>query len=40
VDDATDALKKGAWDYITKPITDMQILNVAVSNVLEPCQAV
>jgi diguanylate cyclase (GGDEF)-like protein len=35
VDDATDALKKGAWDYITKPITDMQILNVAVSNVLE-----
>jgi diguanylate cyclase (GGDEF)-like protein len=35
VDDATDALKKGAWDYITKPITDMQILNVAVSNILE-----
>ncbi|MBE9520475.1 MAG: response regulator, partial [Proteobacteria bacterium] len=35
VDDAADALKKGAWDYITKPIIDMQILDVAVSNVLE-----
>lgn len=35
VKDASEALKNGAWDYITKPIFDMQVLDIAVSNVLE-----
>jgi diguanylate cyclase (GGDEF)-like protein len=35
VKDASAALKTGAWDYITKPIFDMQILDIAVHNVLE-----
>ena len=35
VKDAADSLKKGAWDYITKPIFDMQVLDIAVHNVLE-----
>ena len=35
VKDASDSLKKGAWDYITKPIFDMQVLDIAVHNVLE-----
>jgi diguanylate cyclase (GGDEF)-like protein len=35
VKDASDALKTGAWDYITKPIFDMQVLDIAISNVLE-----
>ncbi len=35
VKDASDALKTGAWDYITKPIFDLQVLDIAVSNVLE-----
>ena len=35
VKDASDSLKKGAWDYITKPIFDFQILDIAISNVLE-----
>jgi len=35
VKDASEALKIGAWDYITKPIFDMQVLDIAVHNVLE-----
>ena len=35
VKDASESLKIGAWDYITKPIFDMQVLDVAVHNVLE-----
>ena len=35
VKDASESLKKGAWDYITKPIFDFQILDIAVNNVLE-----
>jgi diguanylate cyclase (GGDEF)-like protein len=35
VKDASESLKKGAWDYITKPIFDMQVLDIAVHNVLE-----
>jgi len=33
--DAIAALKTGAWDYITKPITDMQVLDTAIQRVLE-----
>lgn len=33
--DAIDALKIGAWDYITKPINDMQVLYVAIQRVSE-----
>ncbi len=35
VKDASAALKTGAWDYITKPIFDMQVLDISVHNVLE-----
>ncbi len=35
IKDAIAALKTGAWDYITKPIFDMNILNVTVNHVLE-----
>lgn len=33
--DAIQALKLGAWDYVTKPIEDFAILNHAVANALE-----
>jgi diguanylate cyclase (GGDEF)-like protein len=39
VKDASEALKTGAWDYITKPIFDMQVLDIAVINVLERSKA-
>jgi diguanylate cyclase (GGDEF)-like protein len=39
VKDASEALKTGAWDYITKPIFDMQVLDIAVINVLERAKA-
>jgi diguanylate cyclase (GGDEF)-like protein len=39
VKDASKALKTGAWDYITKPIFDMQVLDIAVINVLERAKA-
>ncbi|MEN8178450.1 MAG: response regulator [Pseudomonadota bacterium] len=35
IGDAIQALKRGAWDYITKPIPDMRILEVAVNKALE-----
>jgi len=35
IKDAAAALKTGAWDYITKPIFDMQVMDIAVHNVLE-----
>jgi diguanylate cyclase (GGDEF)-like protein len=35
IKDAIAALKTGAWDYITKPIFDMNILNITVNHVLE-----
>ena len=34
IDDAIQALKRGAWDYITKPISDMQVLEVAVNRAM------
>jgi len=35
IKDASDCLKLGAWDYITKPLFDLQVLDIAVHNVLE-----
>jgi serine phosphatase RsbU (regulator of sigma subunit) len=35
ISDAVDALKQGAWDYITKPIEDMAALEHAVQQCLE-----
>ncbi len=34
IDDAIQALKRGAWDYLTKPISDMQVLEVAVDRAM------
>lgn len=33
--DAVEAIKRGAWDYVTKPIQDMDVLGLAVDKVLE-----
>ncbi|MCF7929542.1 MAG: response regulator [Spirochaetales bacterium] len=35
IHDAVDALKRGAWDYLIKPIEDMGILEHAVNTCLE-----
>lgn len=35
VSDAIDATKAGAWDYVTKPIEDLDILRLTVERVLE-----
>lgn len=35
MEDAIQALKRGAWDYVTKPILDMEILDRAVRRALE-----
>ncbi len=32
---AVQALKRGAWDYITKPIHDMEVLQSAINRVLD-----
>ncbi len=34
VGDAIQALKRGAWDYITKPIVDFQILDTSIERAL------
>lgn len=40
LDDAIGALKLGAWDYITKPIKDMVILEHAIDHALERARLV
>jgi len=35
IHDAMEAVKRGAWDYLTKPIQDMEVLGVAVDKALE-----
>jgi putative nucleotidyltransferase with HDIG domain len=36
--DAIEAIRKGAWDYVSKPIQDMAVLDHAVSRSLERAQ--
>ncbi len=33
--DALEAIRRGAWDYVTKPIQDMEVLGLAVEKALE-----
>ncbi|UJX40929.1 response regulator [Desulfovibrio sp. JY] len=33
--DAIEAIKRGAWDYVTKPIQDMAVLGLSVDKALE-----
>jgi serine phosphatase RsbU (regulator of sigma subunit) len=40
IDDAIQALKRGAWDYLTKPIADMQVLEVAVDRAMGKLQLI
>ncbi|MGB5179285.1 MAG: SpoIIE family protein phosphatase [Gammaproteobacteria bacterium] len=35
LNDAVEALKRGAWDYVTKPIHDMEVLESAVRRGIE-----
>jgi serine phosphatase RsbU (regulator of sigma subunit) len=40
ISDAIQALKRGAWDYVTKPIPDMQVLEAAIVKALERARLV
>ena len=35
LEEAVEALSHGAWDYVTKPVTDMRVLEHAVNKALE-----
>ena len=35
MDDVIEALRRGAWDYITKPITDLAVLEHAICKAIE-----
>src|SRR5919106_860530 len=37
---AVQSLKRGAWDYVTKPIPDMAVLETAVRRVLERAELI
>jgi len=34
LNDAIEAIKRGAWDYVTKPITDFRVLDTAIDRAL------
>ena len=40
MDDAVQALRRGAWDFMTKPIHDLTILEYTVKSVLEKAQLI
>ncbi len=40
LNDAIEALRFGAWDYITKPISDLQVLEHAIKKALERKQLI
>jgi serine phosphatase RsbU (regulator of sigma subunit) len=40
ISDAIQALKRGAWDYVTKPIPDMQVLEAAIVKALDRARLV
>ena len=40
IGDAIQALKRGAWDYVTKPIPDMQVLEAAIIKALDRARLV
>ncbi len=40
LDDAVEAIRKGAWDYILKPIEDLDILRHAINNALEKAELI
>lgn len=40
ISDAIESLKRGAWDYVTKPIPNMQVLESAINKALERARLV
>lgn len=40
LDMAVEAIRKGAWDFIVKPIEDLDILNHAIGNALEKAELI
>lgn len=40
IQDALDALSKGAWDFITKPILDFKVLDHAIGKVIDRVQLI
>lgn len=38
IDDAITALRTGAWDYLTKPIIDLQLLKHSIKRAFERCR--
>lgn len=38
--DAVEALRKGAWDFVTKPIQDMAVLEYAINTAIEKARLV
>ena len=40
MNDVIEALRLGAWDYLTKPVTDLAVLEHAVCRALERCRLI